>query len=80
MSLTPPAPPELGRILILAGALFLITGLIVVALGRFNLPLGRLPGDVNLRGRNWSFQFPIVTCLLVSGLLSLILWLIGRFR
>ncbi len=64
----------------IAGALLLLTGLIVLALSRLNLPLGHLPGDVNLRGRNWAFSFPIVTCLLLSGLLSLLLWLFGRLR
>lgn len=72
--------PGLGRILIFAGLGLLFTGVIVVALGCFNLPLGRLPGDINLRGRNTSFSFPIVTCLLLSAAASFLLWLINRIR
>jgi Protein of unknown function (DUF2905) len=72
--------PELGRMLIIAGSLLLVVGLLVVGLGRLHIPLGRLPGDISLRGRNWSFSFPIVTCILLSALLSLVLWLVNRFR
>ena len=70
--------PDLGRLLIIAGSLLLIAGLLVVGLGRLHIPLGRLPGDISLRGRNWSFSFPIITCILLSGLLSLIFWIINR--
>ena len=72
--------PGLGRFLIIAGSILLLAGLLVVGLGRLHIPLGRLPGDISLRGRNWSFSFPIVTCILLSALLSLVLWLAGRFR
>jgi hypothetical protein len=40
--------------------------------------LGRLPGDIEIRGKNGVFYFPIVTCLIVSAILSLVMWLIGR--
>jgi hypothetical protein len=73
-------PNELGRMLVGAGALLLAAGALVLLLGRFDVPLGRLPGDIHLRGRNWSFSFPIVTCLLASGVLSLVMWLLGRLR
>ncbi len=72
--------PDLGRLLIIAGSILLIAGLVVLGLGRLHLPLGRLPGDISLRGRNWSFSFPIVTCILLSALLSLVLWIVNRFR
>ena len=45
-----------------------------------DLRLGRLPGDIVFRGRNTIFFFPVVTCLLLSALLSLILWLVSVFR
>jgi hypothetical protein len=40
--------------------------------------LGRLPGDIVFRGKNTTFYFPIVTCLVLSVILSLILWLLNR--
>jgi hypothetical protein len=43
------------------------------------LGLGRLPGDIAIRGEHGGFYFPIVTCLLISLILSAIFWLIGRF-
>jgi hypothetical protein len=72
--------PGLGRLLLITGSILLIAGLLVVGLGRLQIPLGRLPGDISLRGRNWSFSFPIVTCILLSALLSLVLWIVNRFR
>lgn len=71
---------DLGRILIFLGLILVVAGLVVVALARLHLPLGRLPGDISWRGRGWSVSFPIITCILLSVLVSLILWAIGRFR
>lgn len=52
---------------------------ILMTLGdRLPLRLGRLPGDIVVRGKNSAFYFPIVTCLIVSVILSLVMWLIGR--
>lgn len=71
---------DLGRILIFLGLLLVVAGLVVLGLNRLNIPLGRLPGDFNWRGRGWSVSFPLVTCLLLSVLLSLILWAINHLR
>jgi hypothetical protein len=71
---------NVGRLLIFAGLLLLCLGAAFVALEKLNLPLGRLPGDVVWRGKRTSFYFPVVTCLLLSVVGSLILWIIGRFR
>jgi ribose/xylose/arabinose/galactoside ABC-type transport system permease subunit len=71
---------DLGRILISLGLLLVVIGLIVVVFTRLNLPLGRLPGDFTWRGRGWSFSFPLATSILVSVVLSLILWTINHFR
>jgi len=47
---------------------------------RFSLfGLGRLPGDIVYRGKNLQFYFPIVTCLLLSVVLTLVLWIISHF-
>lgn len=72
--------PDLGRTLIFLGVLLVLVGAIVVALSRFNLPLGRLPGDFSWRGRGWSFSFPLMTSILVSVVLSVLLWVVGRLR
>lgn len=71
---------DLGRILIFLGLLLLVAGLVVVALGRLNMPIGRLPGDFSWRGRGWSVSFPLASSILLSVILSLILWAINHFR
>jgi Protein of unknown function (DUF2905) len=70
---------DLGKFLIVAGGLLAVVGLFLVLGGRLHLPLGRLPGDIVYRGKNTTFYFPIVTGIVLSVLLSLVLWLIGRF-
>jgi hypothetical protein len=69
----------LARLFILAGLLLVLVGLGLAAAGRLHLPLGRLPGDLSYRGRNWSISIPLATSLLLSVLLSLLLWLVNRF-
>jgi hypothetical protein len=71
---------ELGRLLIFVGLLLIVIGLIVLAFGRFNIPVGRLPGDMTWRGRGWTVSFPLTTSVLLSVLLTLIVWIISRFR
>jgi hypothetical protein len=71
---------DLGRTLILLGLLLTIAGIVVLGLNRLHLPLGRLPGDFNWRGRGWSVSFPLATSILVSIVLTLLLWAVGRFR
>ena len=69
---------SLGRLLIFAGFVLIAAGVIVLLLERAHLPLGRLPGDFVWRGKNTTVYFPIVTCLLLSLLGTLILWLVNR--
>lgn len=71
---------ELGRLLIGLGALLLIAGVVVLAVGKLGIPLGRLPGDFSWRGRNTSIYFPLASSLIVSILLSLLFYLLSRFR
>ena len=71
---------DLGKVLIVAGALAMAAGAVFVLLGRAHVPLGRLPGDIAYRGKNTTFYFPLATSILVSVVLSLVLYLIGRFR
>jgi hypothetical protein len=70
----------LGRALIVMGAVIAVVGLALMLASRFNLPLGRLPGDITWRGKNTVVYFPIATSIIVSIVLSLILYLISRFR
>jgi hypothetical protein len=67
-----------GVVLIVAGVVLIVAGLAVTFGGRLPLRLGRLPGDIAIHGRNSSFYFPITTCLLLSVLLSLVLWILRR--
>lgn len=69
----------LGKLLIVFGAVAMIVGVIVVLAGRANLPLGRLPGDITYRGKNTVFYFPIATCIVISVILSLLMWMANRF-
>ena len=68
----------LGRLLIVAGVVLIIAGVLVTLGSRLPIKLGRLPGDIYYHGRNGSFYFPIVTCLLLSVILSLIMWFFNR--
>ncbi len=69
---------SLGRILIVLGLLVAAAGVIVSFGERLPIRLGRLPGDIVIRGKHSVFYFPLVTCLLISAVLSLILWLMNR--
>ena len=68
----------LGRILIVAGLVLLAAGVIVTLLAKAHIPLGRLPGDIRIEGKHGAFYFPIVTCLLLSVVLSLVMWILKR--
>jgi hypothetical protein len=67
-----------GRTLIIIGLFVVALGLIVSVGERLSIRLGRLPGDIVIRGKHSLFYFPIVTSLLISVILSVALWLFGR--
>jgi hypothetical protein len=67
----------MSRLLITLGLVLVAAGLLWAWAAR--LGLGRLPGDIAMRGEHGSFYFPIVTCLVISLVISAIFWLIGRF-
>jgi len=71
---------DLGRMLVFFGGLLLVVGLILIFAGRLNLPIGRLPGDIVYRGKHTSFYFPLMTCILLSVILSLVLYFVNRMR
>lgn len=70
-----PVDPPWRALLIGLGVAFLAAGLLWPLLSRF---VGRLPGDVVVRRGGWTIAFPIVTCLILSLIVSLILWLLRR--
>lgn len=68
---------DIGKLLIVFGLLIAVVGVILLLAGR--LPwLGRLPGDIHIQRGNWTFYFPLTTSLLVSVVLTLIFWVMGR--
>ena len=71
---------DLGKLLVLLGAIVMILGIALVVLGRANFPVGRLPGDIIYRGKHTTFYFPLATSILLSVVLSVVLYLVGRFR
>ena len=68
----------LGRFLITVGVLLIVSGLVVTYGGRLPIRLGRLPGDIAIHGKNSSFYFPVTTCILLSVVLSLAMWMMRR--
>lgn len=71
---------ELGKLLMLVGGLLLAAGIMLILLGRTHLPIGQLPGDLIYRGKNTTVYFPLATSLLLSIALSVVLYLLNRFR
>ncbi len=68
----------LGRALITLGIALIVLGVLVTFAGRLPFRLGRLPGDIYIQGKHSSFYFPLATCLMVSVLLSVLMWLFRR--
>jgi len=72
---------QFGKLIAITGVVLLALGLLLMLGSRAGLPgLGRLPGDVAYKGKHFSFYFPIVTCLLLSALATLVIWLISFLR
>ena len=68
---------DLARVLIIVGVLLVVVGLALLLLPK--LPwLGRLPGDIVIKRENFTFYFPLGTCILISVILSLVFWLFRR--
>ena len=71
---------DLGKLLILVGGALILAGILVLLFGRLHLPIGRLPGDLFYRGKHTTFYFPLATSILLSVVLTLILYVFGRLR
>jgi membrane protein implicated in regulation of membrane protease activity len=68
---------DIGKLLVILGLVLVAVGVVVMLAGR--LPwLGRLPGDIHVERGHWSFYFPLATSLVLSVVISLVLYLIGR--
>jgi hypothetical protein len=69
--------PDLGKTLIILGMAIAAIGAVLVIAGK--LPwLGRLPGDIYFRKEHFTFYFPLTTCIIISAVISLLLWLLRR--
>ena len=68
----------LGRMLIVLGLGLAAFGLLLTFAGRLPFRFGRLPGDIFIQGKNSTFYFPLMTCLILSLLFSLVLWIFRR--
>jgi hypothetical protein len=64
----------MGRFLISAGVLLVVVGLVVLAGEKFGIRLGRLPGDIRIESKDGGFYFPVVTCVVISLVATIIAW------
>jgi hypothetical protein len=71
---------ELGRAILILGVVLVVVGGAILLLGRTGIPIGRLPGDLTYRGKNTTLYFPIVTCIVISLVLTIVSWIIQYFR
>jgi hypothetical protein len=71
---------DFGKLLVFLGGVLLAVGIVLMVLGKSNLPIGRLPGDIIYRGKNTTVYFPLATSILLSVVLTAVMYLIGRFR
>ena len=71
---------EMGRILVALGMALVVIGGIVMLLGRTGMPSGSLPGDFLYRGKNTTLYFPLASSILISIVLSIVLFLVGRMK
>jgi hypothetical protein len=71
---------DFGKLLVVLGAILLVVGAAVIFVGKMNLPIGKLPGDIVYRGKNTTVYFPLATSILVSVVLTAVMYIIGRFR
>lgn len=70
---------SIGKWLLITGGIMVLAGAILLLLERFSLP-ARLPGDIVIRKKNFTFYFPLATSIVISLLITIIFYLINRFR
>ncbi len=73
-------PFQFGKLLVVLGVVLVVAGLLLMSGSRFSFwGLGKLPGDITYRGKNSTFYFPITTCVVLSVVITAVLWLISHF-
>jgi peptidoglycan biosynthesis protein MviN/MurJ (putative lipid II flippase) len=74
-------PGDIGKALVILGGVLLVVGLLLMLGSKYSwLGLGHLPGDIRYKGKHTSLYFPLATCVFLSAVFTLILWLISHFR
>jgi len=71
---------SIGRILVVTGLFIAAIGLLIIVLSKTNIPIGRLPGDIVIHKKNFTFYLPLATSIILSVLLSLLFYIISRFH
>jgi hypothetical protein len=71
---------DLGKLLVIVGGVMVLAGAGLILLGRTGIPLGKLPGDMVYRGKNSTVYFPLATSIVLSAVLTLVMWLLGKWR
>jgi len=71
---------DLGKLLVIVGGVMVLAGAGLILLGRTGIPLGKLPGDIVYRGKNSTVYFPLATSIVLSAVLTLVLWLLGKWK
>jgi ribose/xylose/arabinose/galactoside ABC-type transport system permease subunit len=71
-------PIQIGKLLVILGGVLVVVGLLLMAGSRFP-GVGKLPGDFTYRGKNTTFYFPLATCVVLSAIITLVLWLVSHF-
>jgi hypothetical protein len=71
---------DLGKLLVIVGGVMVLAGTGLILLGRTGIPLGKLPGDIVYRGKNSTVYFPLATSIVLSAVLTLVLWLLGKWK
>jgi len=70
---------EMAKIMIILGVVLIVLGLMMLGIQKLPFP-GKLPGDILIKRENVTFSFPLMTCIIISIIISLVLYLIGKFR
>ena len=71
---------NLGKVIVVVGVVLVALGLLLMLAGRTHLPIGRLPGDILYRRKNFSFYFPLTTSILLSIVLTLVFYFLSRLH
>ena len=71
-------PQNFAKLILITGIVISLIGVIIIFLGKFGL--FKLPGDIEIGGKNWKVFFPVVSCIIISIILTGIMWVVSYFR